>query len=186
MQAFKLVNAGFVDKVIIFDSLPERLLAGVRTREVAGFPRSWARFLGEIGSTRKVYQTSTEKKGPGDYVYTYKEIGKEPCFYILEYNDINADKEFWRAISEYLRMNCSPDVRLKERVEDMAMALAPNSTSALSIEPEDIPVILVPNGIPEVKKETELVKHGEVVLVQETPEPAPKRRGRPKKVAVEA
>lgn len=183
MQAFKLVNAGFVDKVIIFDSLPERLVSGIRTREVAGFPRSWARFLGEIGSTRNRYKTTTEKKGPGDYVYSYQEIGKEPCFFVLEYTDINADKEFWRNISEYLRMNCGPEVRLKEKVEDMAIALAPNSTSALSVEPEDIPVIKVSSEIVVEEPQEELVKQGETILVQET---APKRRGRPKKVTVEA
>lgn len=183
MQAFKLVNAGFVDKVIIFDALPERLIQGIRTRELAGFPRSWARFLGEIGSTKKVFKTATEKRGPGDYAYTYTEIGKEPCFFVLDYTDINADKEYWRAISEYLRMHCGPEVRLTEKVEDMARALAPNSTTALDIEPEDIPVIIVPSEEKVIAKETELVKHGETILVQETPA---KKRGRPKKVTVEA
>lgn len=185
MQAFKLVNAGFVDKVIIFDVLPERLIKGIRTRSVDGFPRSWAKFLADIGSTRKVFQTSTEKRGPGDYVYTHNEIGKEPCFFVLDYTDINADKEFWRAIGEYLRMNCGPEVRLKEKIEDMALALAPNSTSALSVEPEDLPVISILNEIVVVPKETEVVKHGETILVEEVVS-APKRRGRPKKVAVEA
>lgn len=185
MQAFKLVNAGFVDKVIIFDSLPERLMKGIRTREVAGFPRSWAKWLGQIGSTKKVFRTTTEKRGPGDYVYSHHEIGTEPCFYVLEYTDINADKEFWRAICEYLRMNCGPEVRLKEKVEDMAIALAPNAATALSVEPEDIPVIIVPLEEIEAKPdERELVKHGETILVEEL---APtKKRGRPKKAAVAA
>ena len=57
--------------------------------------------------------------------------------------------------------------------------MAPNSTTALSIEPEDIPVIPVPSGIEETKPE--IVKEGETVLVRETPR---KKRGRPKKVAV--
>lgn len=185
MQAFKLVNAGFVDKVIVFDSLPERLLRGIRTREVSGFPRSWARWLGDIGSTRKVFSTSTEKRGPGDYVYTHNEIGKEPCFYVLEYTDINADKEFWRAICEYLRMNCGPEIRLKEKVEEMATPLAPNSTSGLSVEPEEITVIHVVSEVEHAPKETELVKHGETILVEEKV-PAQKKRGRPKKEAVNA
>lgn len=185
MQAFKLVNAGFVDKVIVFDTLPERLTQGIRTREVAGFPRSWAKWLGEIGSTRTVFKTSTEKKGPGDYQYTHTPIGKEPCFYVLEYTDINADKEFWRNISEYLRLNCGPEVRLKEKVEDMALALAPNSTSALSVETEDIPVIMVPGEVKEAPKDSELVKHGETILIQDIA-PVQKKKGRPKKVAVEA
>lgn len=183
MQAFKLINAGFVDKVIIFDSLPERLVQGIRTRELSGFPRSWARFIGEIGSIRKVYNTTTEKRGAGDYVYTHKEIGSEPCFYVLEYTDINADKEFWRAIGEYLRMNCGPEVRLKEKVEDMAIALAPTVTTALAIEPEDIPVIVVSAEKALEVNADEIVKQGETVLVEKA---APKKRGRPKKVPVEA
>lgn len=186
MQAFKLVNAGFVDKVIVFDTLPERLVRGIRTRECAGFTRAWARWLGEIGSTRKVFSTSTEKRGPGDYVYSHKEIGKEPCFYILEYTDINADKEYWRQISEYLRMHCGPEVRLKEKVELMATPLAPNSTSPIDVEPEDVVVIKVPLEEEVVApKENELVKHGETILVEDKAV-APKKKGRPKKVAVEA
>lgn len=185
MQAFKLVNGGFVDKVIVFDALPERLTKGVRTREVAGFPRSWAKWLGEIGSTRTVFKTATEKKGPGDYQYTLTPIGKEPCFFVLEYTDINADKEFWRNISEFLRANCGPDVRLKEKIEDMALALAPNSTSALSVEPEDLPVIQVMDKVIEAPKESELVKHGETILVSDVA-PVQKKKGRPKKIAAVA
>lgn len=184
MQAFKLVNTGAVDKVIVFDTLPERLVKGIRTREAAGFPRSWARWLGEIGSTRQVFKTETEKIGPGDYRYTHTLIGKEPCFYVLEYTDINADKEYWRNISEYMRMNCGPEIRLKEKVEDMALALAPNTTSALSVEMEDVPVIKVPGEVVEAPKESELVKHGETILVEE--KVAQKKRGRPKKAAVAA
>lgn len=186
MQAIKLVNAGFVDKVIVFDTLPDRLMQGIKTRDLAGFPRSWAKWLSSIGSTRKVFSTSTEKRGPGDYVYSHTEIGKEPCFFVLEYLDINADKEIWRAIGEFLRMNCGPEVRLKEKVEDMALALAPNSTTSLSVEPEDIPVIIVSEvRIETVAPEREIIQHGETILVEDTA-PVQKKRGRPKKVAVEA
>src|SRR6185436_1580281 len=180
MQAFKLVNAGFVDKVVSFDSLPERLLKGIKTREVAGFPRSWAKFLADIGSLRDVFSTTTEKRGPGDYVFSHEKIGREPCFYVLEYTDVNADKEFYRAISEFLRMNCDPDVRLKEKLIDMAIALAPNSTSSLDIEPEDIPVIVVKEKTSQ--EESKIVGQDETIIIPE----AQKRRGRPKKVAVEA
>lgn len=184
MQAFKLVNAGFVDKVVIFDTLPNHLISGVRTRSVDGFPRSWARFLGEIGSTRIVNQTTTVKRGPGDYEFTHTPVGKEACFYVLDYMDINADKEYWRSISEYLRMNCGPEIRLKEKVEDMALSLAPNASAALAVEPEDIPVIAIRINAQVIPvKQNDVVGQGETIIVEETP---PKRRGRPKKVAVEA
>lgn len=187
MQAFKLINAGFVDRVIVFDELPQRLMQGIRTREVAGFPRAWARWLGEIGSVRDTFKTSTTKRGPGDYVYEHTKIGSEPCFYVLEYTDVNADKDAWRRIAEHLRMHCGEGVRLKEKTEEMAIAFAPNSTDPLSIEPEDVPIIPVPRetATPVKENSRELIKEGETYIVEET-EPVKKKRGRPKKVAVEA
>lgn len=181
MQAFKLVNGGFVDKVIVFDSLPEYLYKNVRTRAADGFPRSWAKWLAEIGSVRTVNKTDTTVDLARNWTFKYTPIGQEPCFYVLEYTDINADKESWRAIGEYLRQHVGPEVRLKEKIEDMALALAPNSKESLSVEYEDIPVIPVPSEIKAPEKE--LIEHGEVVLVSE---PSAKRRGRPKKIAVEA
>lgn len=181
MQCFRLINAGFVDKVIIFDALPERLVRGIKTRAVEGFPKVWARHLGEIGSVRDVFKTTTEKRGPGDYVFTHTPIGKEPCFYVLEYVDSNPDKEAWRLIAEHLRLHCAETVRLKEKIEDMALAMARNSTDPLTIEPEDIPVILVPHETASKDDPEELVKEGEVIIVHEAPA---KKRGRPKKVLV--
>lgn len=181
MQAFKLVNGGFVDKVLVFDSLPERLYKTVRTRAADGFPRSWAKWLADIGSLRTVFKTSTTVDLARNYTFTHAPIGKEPCFFVLDYTDINADKEIWRNICDYLKTNCGPNVRLKEKIEDMALALAANPTQPLSVEPEDIPVISVPSEIAE--EEAELVKPGETIVVQES---APKKRGRPKKVTVSA
>lgn len=188
MQAFKLVNGGFVDKVIVFDSLPERLTKNVRTKAADGFPRAWAKWLSEIGSMRQVFKTETTVDLARNWKYTHTPIGNEPCFFVLDYTDINADRERWREISDYLKQNCGPDVRLKEKIEDMAMALAPNSTAPLTVEYEDImklalikiPSEVVPVAVP---AREDLVKQGEQIIVSES---APKKRGRPKKVAVEA
>jgi hypothetical protein len=179
MQAFKLVNGGFVDRVIVFDSLPDRLLKNVRTREIAGFPRAWGRWLGEIGSTRPVFKTETVQHPDRSYTFKYTPVGKEPCFFVLEYTDLNADKDRWREICEYLRLNVGPEVRLKEKIEDMARPLAPNSTSQLDVEPEDIPVIHVPSEI--AASVPEVVMAGEQIIVNE---PVLKKRGRPKKAEV--
>lgn len=179
-QCFKLVNGGFVDKVIVFDALPERLLKGVRTRACDGFPRAWARWLAEIGSTQTVFQTETTVDMARNWKYTKIPIGKEPCFYVLEYTDLNSDKEAWRNISEFIRTTVGPQVRLREKIEDMAMALAPNSTASLSIEPEDVPTIPIPEEVSIAPSHKDLVKPGETIIVD------PKRRGRPKKLAVEA
>lgn len=181
MQALKLVNGGFVDKVIVLDTLPERLVKNVRTRAADGFPRHWARWLVDIGSLRPVYKTETSVDLARNWTFKHTPIGKEPCFFVLEYQDINSDKEAWRNICEYIRTHAGPEVRLKERIEDMALALAGNPTLPLSVEVEDIPVIVVPRET--VDALPELVQHGETIMVTEA---APKKRGRPKKVAVEA
>lgn len=183
MQCFKLVNGGFVDKVIVFDALPERLTKNIKTKEAAGFPRAWAKWLASIGSMRPVYKTETSVDLARNWTFKKTPIGMEPCFFVLEYTDTNADKQAWREICEYLRLNVGPEVRLKEKVEDMAIQLAANPTLPLSVEPEDIPVIPVPPEVIVEPSHHELVKPGETILVQET---APKKRGRPKKVAVEA
>lgn len=183
-QCFKLINAGFVDRVIVFDELPERLMKNVRTREAAGFPRAWAKWLASIGSLRTVFKTETSVDLARNWTYKYTPIGQEPCFFMLDYMDINADKERWREICEYLRMNVGPEVRLKEKMEEMALALAPNPTQPLSVEPEDIPVIPVPRETAETLIPLNpLVGAQETIIVKET---VPKKAGRPKKVKVEA
>lgn len=181
MQAFKLVNGGFVDRVIVFDSLPERLYKNVKTRGPEGFPRSWSKWLADIGSFRPVFETTTTMDATRNYTYHKKMIGKEPCFYVLDYTDINADREAWREICDYLKANCGPEVRLKEKISDMALALASDCYKSLEVEVEDVPVIKVFSGTEE--KKPELVQQGEVVIVQDS---IPKKRGRPKKDAVTA
>lgn len=183
MQAFKLINGGFVDRVIVFDELPKRLLANVRTREAAGFPRTWAKWLTSIGSLRPVYKTETSVDLARNWTFKKTPIGEEPCFFMLDYMDVNADKERWREICEYLRMNVGPEVRLKEKIEEMAIALAPNPTLPLAVEPEDIPVIAVPRETLTAVPEPALVGAQETIIVKSA---EPKKKGRPKKAAVEA
>lgn len=182
MQAFKLVNGGFVDKVIVFDELPVRFVKGIRTREAAGFPRSWAKWLQEIGSLRPVFKTETFVDAGRNYTYKYTPIGKEPCFFVLEYQDINQDREAWHAISEYVRMNVGPEVRLREKLEDMALALAQKPTDALDVEPEDIPIIPIPKEVEKELPAESIIAPDEQILVKEE-SVIPKKRGRPKKVA---
>ncbi len=181
-QCFKLVNGGFVDKVIVFDALPERLTQGVRTRAADGFPRAWAKWLAEIGSLRQVFKTETTVDLARNYTFKHTPIGMEPCFFVLDYQDINADKERWRNICEYLRANVGPEVRLKEKIEEMALALAGDPTKPLSVEVEDIPVIPIRAEIVAMPSLQETIKPGETILVQDPP----KKRGRPKKVSVPA
>lgn len=183
MQCFKLANGGFVDKVIVFDELPERLVKGVRTREAAGFPRAWAKWLVSIGSTRTVFKTDTSVDLARNWTFKHTPIGEEPCFFVLEYQDINADKQRWHEICDYLRANVGPEVRLKEKIDEMALVLASTPTAPLEVECEDIPVIVVPLEAAVAPADHEVIRQDEQIIVQEA---APKKRGRPKKVAVEA
>ena len=183
MQALKLVNGGFVDKVIVFNTLPEYLVKNIRTRAADGFPRAWARWLADIGSMRPVFKTETNVDLARNWTFKHTPIGQEPCFYVLEYTDLNSDKEAWRMICDFLKANCGPEVRLTEKIEDMALALAANSTQPLSVEPEDVPVIAVLAKAAVEPSHQELIKPGEQIIIQES---APKKRGRPKKIAVEA
>ena len=189
MQAFKLVNGGFVDRVIVFDALPDYLMKGIKTREVSGFPRAWAKWLISIGSLRDVFKTETSltpdpgfNVADGRWYFKYTPIGKEPCFFVLEYTDVNADKDAWRAISEYVRMNVGPEIRLREKLEDMAVALAAKPTDELIIEPEDIPVIPLPKEQGKIL-ETPVIKADEKILVS-LPPIIKRRRGRPRTVGV--
>lgn len=183
MQAFKLVNGGFVDKVIVFDTLPERFTGNTQTREAAGFPKAWAKWLSDIGSVRPVFKTETSVDLARNWTFKKTVVGSEPCFFVLSYTDLNADKERWREICDYVKVNCGPEVRLKEKIEDMATPLAPNSTSPLEVETDAITVIKVPPEVAIEEKPEDLVKPGEQIIVQES---ASKKRGRPKKVVVGA
>lgn len=186
MQVFKLVNGGFVDKMIAFNSLPKRILSGVRTRDIAGMPRYWGKWLEDNGCTRDVFKTETETRPDRSLHVTRTVMGKEPCFYLLDYTDLNVDKEKWQEIGNYVRKAVDTKFRLLDKLEDMAKKMAPDSHAQLDLEPEDIPVIIIPAEEETVSRETKkeemfLTPQGDVADAT-----VPKRRGRPKKVAVEA
>jgi len=177
-QCFKLVNGGFVDKVIVIDTLPERLMKNIKTVATDGFPRSWAKWLVELGSMRPVMKTETSVDLARNWTFKHTPIGKEPCFFVLWYKDINSDKESWRNICDYLKENCGPEVRLKEKIEDMAVALSPSPKESLSIDTDEVPTIHVDSE--NARDITpEIVQAGETIVVAEA---APKKRGRKPKV----
>lgn len=118
MQVFRLVDPGRIDRIIAFDSLPERMLPGNLVRGSAdGLPRAWQDFLGV-------------KRGQNALP-----------FYVLDFRTINRDKEKWQEIGNYAR-RCAPrNFRLLDNLYDMAKPMAPDSYSALNLEPEDIIVV---------------------------------------------
>lgn len=144
MQVFKLVKNGEPDRVIAFDELPESMIRTVRRGPIAGWPRHWREFMGV--------------KRDDQYAMP---------FYILDYITMNADKEKWQEITSYVKRNIDPSVRLLDKVEAMAVRVAPDSYSDLTVEPEDVPVLKLPKAAAEPEAEAE---------------EAPKRRGRKPKI----
>lgn len=177
MHVFRLVNGGAVDKIIAFDSLPKRLVFGLKTKPMDGFPRFWQRWLIDNGSTQPVSIMNPETGA--------REQREQPCTYLLEYKMVNADIQKWQEIANYVRKAVDLSVRLMDRIEDMAVAFAKDSYSELSLEPENVPVIPVPS---EVKREVEAPRDKTGVMSEDAAVPVveKKRRGRPKKVLVEA
>lgn len=181
MNVFRLVNGGAVDKIIAFDTLPKRLTVGIRTKPMDGFPRFWHRWLIENGSTQPVSVHNPET-GMRDQM-------EQPCTYILEYKMVNADIQKWQEITNYVRKAVDLSVRLMDRIEDMAKPFAKDSTSELSLEPEEILIIPIPaeNKIIAVPvKETVIVRSVESkvpMMAEEAAVPVKKNKGgRPKKV----
>jgi hypothetical protein len=172
MQVFRLVRPGEPDKVIAFDELPKRLTDGLTKIEPNGMPRHWSSYLKEIGSTfKKTVWDAVELKN--------SEI-EVAGFFILDYIFVNKDKERWQEIVNYARKNCSAEIRLLDKFEDMAKPLADNSHSELSLEPEDIPIIKLEKLAKTVKSAEAPSAMVEAVTEQSTVAPLV-RRGRPKK-----
>lgn len=180
MQVVRLVEAGLVDKMIAFDSLPERLFRNVKTKTVDGFHRYWKRWLEENGSSRSVTRT-VDQDGT-------KETTIEYYTYILDYKDVNADKESWQAITSHVRRAVDLKTRLKDKIEDMAEPLASDSKTEMTLEPENVEIILIPKELKVVEEAPVIIRPsvgGESVSLDEVAE-APRKRGRQKKVTVEA
>lgn len=134
MQVFKLVVGGAPDKIIAFDELPERLLKGIDMREPSGFPRAWKTFLGH---KTKVMKGATYKRvGIADQVVPDMEI-KGPFFYVIDTLS-NLDSERWQEITSFVKRVVPPEIRLLEKIEDMALPLAVDSRSEMTLEPEHL------------------------------------------------
>lgn len=143
MHVFRLM--AMPDKVIAFDSLPERLLLGFEMSRADGFPRHWKEWLGK---RKKVTMIPPEKDFLTGQVRRFDPIVEENFFFYLVDWTINSDEEKWKEICDYVRQHVSKDVRLKEKIEDMALPLAANKTDGVTLEPEDVPVIPLPKEEP--------------------------------------
>ncbi len=162
MQVIRLIHPGQVDRVMAFDSLPEDLVHKMHPMSPDGFPRHWKKWLEEVGSKRTIKKWNHMKKIEYEM--------EDPCFYNLDYVMVNNDRETWQEVVSYVRRVCDPSIRLLDKFEDMAKPLAKDSYSELSLDTEEVPVILLGK------------KPEEVIVESESPEPLVRRRKKPDEV----
>lgn len=186
LQVIRLVTPGKVDKMIAFNELPKRFLVGVRKRDESA-TRPLREFLKQNKCIdRKINKfTDTDSKEVSNVEYEF------PFTYYLEFQMVNADKDKWGEIVSYVRRVVDPTVRLMDKIEDMAAPCAPDSYSEFTLEAQDIPVILIPKELikPSVSEkvlESPVVEKAEEEADSVKVDELMKRRGRPKKVSVEA
>lgn len=145
MQCFRFM--GMPDKVLAFDELPESMLGLFEMCKAEGFPRHWKKWL---GTKKKITQIPPEKDFLTGGVRRYDPIVEEDSyFYLVDYN-VKPVEEKWQEVCDYVRAHVDKEVRLMDRLDDMAKPLAPDKISAISLEPED--VIVIP--LPKVQVET--------------------------------
>lgn len=142
LQVIRLVNPGRPDKVIAFEGLPDDLLDAKNPR------------------TEKI-----DVRGTG--------LGRawadlSPIHFPMFYKTLNNDKERWQKISNYVRQFAEEGVRLMDKIEDMAVNIAPDVFSQ-AYDPETVPVIkmksiVVPVVAKEKEKEVEVEEKEELAI----------------------
>ena len=152
-QVFRLM--GMPDRVLAFDELPARLLVGLEMTRADGFPRHWKEWMGKTKRTIRVQQ---EKNPLTGQMTTYKPIEEEDCFfYLIDWN-IRIQEDRWEEIKKYVKTHAPVDMRLPDKLEDLAVPLAKDKLEAVSLEPEDMPVIPLSPDISLVKPSGEPVE----------------------------
>lgn len=138
-QVFRLM--GMPDKVIAFDELPADLLEGLELLDCSRLPREWREF---IGIREKVTRVNPERDPfTGKLMQFPPLVQKGPYAFIIDW-ELNHDKEKWAEIQSYVQRNAPKEIRLKDKLEDMAKPMAPDSHSELSLEVEDVVTIPLP------------------------------------------
>lgn len=137
------------DKVIAFDELPSDLLKDLDMIDCSKLPRHWRDF---IGYRERVVNIKPERDPFTGQMRTFTPVVEKAPFAWIVDREVNKDKEAWRAIESYVKRNAPKDFRLTDPIVDietgrstMALKMAADAQSELSLEPED--VIVVPLGV---------------------------------------
>jgi len=155
MQVFRMMD--LPDKVIAFDSLPERFLKGFELCRADGFPRHWKEWMGKIDFDIKIPPEKDFLTGQVRYFEPIKE--RDSFFYLVDPN-INQSNDNWKEICEFVKRVVPPEVKLREKIEDMMLPLAQNKTDSVTLEPEEVVVIPIP---------IEFQEKGEKKIIEEKP-----------------
>lgn len=147
MQVFRLVG-GHVDKIIAFDELPERFVEGLEMKGPDGMTPGWKKWL-PVKVRRWPGASYILQSGAVKVVPDRFEEG--PFFYILEYQAINRDIERWQEICAFVRRAVDLTVRLPDKLEDMAIPLAADFKSEITVHDPatEVPVIKIPEALQE-------------------------------------
>jgi len=139
IQVFRLM--GMPDKVIAFDELPERLLKGFEMCRADGFPRHWKQWLGKRDLITKV---PPEKDPLTGLVRTFEPIIESDSFFYMVDWTLNPVMEKWKEVCDFVRQHVDKEVRLADKLDDMAKPLAANKADGVTLEPEDVVIIPIP------------------------------------------
>lgn len=164
-QCFRIMD--MPDRVIAFDELPARLLEGFELCRADGFPRHWKEWLGK---TKKITKIPPEKDFYTGQMRKFDPIIEEDYFFYLVDWTLNPVIEKWAEVCDFVRQHVDKDVRLKEKIEDMALYLAANKTDGVTLEPEDVPVIPIP--IQYQEKNGSVISSGDPLIKKKEPKPS--------------
>lgn len=165
MQAFRLM--GMPDKLIAFEELPERFVQGLEMKGPDGLPRHWKDWLGK---KQRVIRISPERDPITGQVRTFQPIIEEgPFFYLIDWT-LNRDQERWDEICDFVRRNAPKEFRLKDKIEDMAISMAPDVRAELNIEPEQVPIIPIPE---DAREKTPIILTSQGGELRKSVEPRP-------------
>lgn len=138
-QCFRIMD--MPDRVIAFDELPARLLEGFELCKADGFPRHWKEWLGK---TKKFTNIPPEKDMLTGQIRRFPPIVEEAEFFYLVDWTLNPVMEKWKDVCDFVKRTAPKEIRLTEKIEDMAKFLAQNKTDGVTLEPEEVPVIPIP------------------------------------------
>lgn len=147
MQVFRLM--ALPDKVIAFDELPERLVAGFNDDmcRADAFPRYWKEFLGK---RKKITHIPPEKDFLTGGVRRFDPIVEENYFFYLVDWRLEPAVDRWIEICAYVKQHAIKGTVLLDKIEDMAKPLAANQLDSVTLEPEDVTVIKLEKEAPEL------------------------------------